>query len=116
MASLNVIVVEKLPTEVGVPVISVVVRLPFDDLIDNPGGRPVALHIYGSWPPLPVIVNEYGVPKTPPVMPLVTMVGVTCANTSGAKLMAKVNKPKNAAAAFNRKIIAAEPVATGELF
>src|SRR5215831_12481720 len=99
MASLSVIVVLKGPAEVGVPVISVVGRLPFDVLIDNPGGRPVALQVYGIAPPLPVIVNEYGVSKTPPVMPLVTMVGVTCANTSGAKLMAKVNKPKNAAAA-----------------
>jgi len=43
--SLSVIVVVKLPAVVGVPVIT-----PVDELIENagdPGGKPVALHVYG---------------------------------------------------------------------
>ena len=110
--SLSVIVVVKLPAVVGVPVIT-----PVDELIENagdPGGKPVALHVYGVVPPIPLIVKEYGVPTTPGVMVVVVMLGLSCAKTSGAKLKARANRPNNGAATFNREIISAEPVATAE--
>ena len=100
---------------VGVPVISPVSLL-IENTVENIGGVPVILQEYGLLPPVAVIVNEYGLATTPGVMFVVWMLGGDCANTSGAKWMAKVNKPNNAAATFNREIIVAEPVATGELF
>ena len=110
--SLSVTVIVKLPAVVGVPVIT-----PLDELIENagdPGGKPVALHAYGGVPPLPLIVKEYGIPTTPPVTPVVVMLGLSCAKTSGAKLKAKANRPNNGTATFNREIISSDPVAARE--
>ena len=114
MKSLNVIVVVKLPAVVGVPVIT-----PVDELIENagdPGGKPVAHHVYGVVPPIPLIVKEYGVPTTPGVMVVVVMLGLSCAKTSGAKLKAKANRPNKGATIFNREIISSDPVAGRQFY
>jgi hypothetical protein len=58
--SLNVTLIGKLPTKLGVPVI-----WPVDALIASGEGSPVALQVYGGRPPVPVIVNEYGIPTDP---------------------------------------------------
>ena len=47
-------------------------------------------------------------------MVVVVMLGLSCANTSGAKLKANVNRPNKGAATFNREIIASDPVAGRE--
>ena len=102
----------KLPAVVGVPVIT-----PEDELIENagdPGGKPVALHVYGVVPPVPLIVKEYCVPTTPGVTVVVVMLGLSCAKTSGAQLKAKVNRPNKGATSFKREIIASDPVAGRE--
>jgi|RhiMetdeSRZDD1v2_1073273.scaffolds.fasta_scaffold53750_4 hypothetical protein len=51
-ASRSVIVIEKEPADVGVPMIRPVV-----EPIDNPGGSPDAVQTYGGSPPAPSIVN-----------------------------------------------------------
>ena len=47
----------KAPAAAGIPLI-----WPESKLMVNPGGSPEALHEYSPIPPLPVIVNAYGVP------------------------------------------------------
>jgi hypothetical protein len=104
----------KVQAEFGVPVITAEAGSVPDGLIENPEGMPVALQLYGRVPPVPVTVAEYGTPTTPGVMVVVVMLGLSCANTSGAKLKTKVNRPNKDTATFNREIISAEPVATAE--
>ena len=112
MKSLSITMIVKLPAVVGVPVIT-----PVDGLIANagdPGGKAVALHVYGIVPPVPLIVKEYGVPTTPGVTVLVVMLGF-CAKASVEKLTASISMPKTSTATFHLRIISAEPPPTGEI-
>jgi hypothetical protein len=104
----------KVQAEFGVPVITAEAGSVLDGLIENPEGKPVALQLYGRVPPVPVTVAEYGTPTTPGVMVVVVMLGLSCANTSGAKLKTKVNRPNKDTATFNLEIIASDPVAARE--
>ena len=104
----------KVQAEFGVPVITAEAGSVLDGLIENPEGMPVALQLYGRVPPVPVTVAEYCTPTTPGVMVVVVMLGLSCANTSGAKLKAKVNRPNKDTATFNLEIIASDPVAARE--
>src|SRR5262249_53042428 len=104
----------KVHVEFGVPVITAEDGSVLDGLIENPQGNPVAVQVYGRWPPEPVTVDVYGTPTTPGLMVLVVMLGLSCANTSGGKLKAKANRPHNGAATFNREIISSDPVAGRE--
>ena len=90
--SFTVTVTGKLPAAVGVPVIC-----PVDESMESGAGSPDALHVYGFWPPVADIVNEYGVPTKPEGSDPVEILR-SAARSSGAEANAKINtEDKNAA-------------------
>jgi hypothetical protein len=82
--SFTVTVTGKLPAIVGVPVICPV------ELMESDAGSPTALHVYGGWPPVADIVNEYGLPTKPEGSDDVE-ISRPAARSSGAEANAKIN-------------------------
>jgi hypothetical protein len=112
--SFTVTVTGKLPAVGGVPVIC-----PVDELMESDAGiSPTALHVYGGWPPVADIVNEYGLPTNPEGSDDVE-ISRPAARSSGAEANAKINTDDENAACtleiparlFHGIIVVAPPAA-----